>query len=120
MKKSLQRKVVSAKAQNQNGHTKEHAETNKKGMKNGIAHKEEHDDDHENMVDELNGADTGYNSRLRVRKAIRKLSYESHIQSCSFDDEGELYLGKKRKGGKRKIKHVSSKPVFCVYVESQR
>lgn len=57
-------------------------------------------------------AKTGYQSRLRVRQPVRKFSYDAAAESDYGDSEQEGYLGKRRKGGKKKGKIGSRFPKF--------
>lgn len=56
-------------------------------------------------------AKTGYQARLRVRKPLRKFSYDAAAESVYDDSDDEGYLGKRRKGGKKKGKHGVRYPV---------
>jgi hypothetical protein len=57
-------------------------------------------------------AKSGYQSRLRTRKPLRKFSYDAAAESDYDDSEDDGYLGKRRKGGKKKLKSGSRYPVI--------
>lgn len=64
-------------------------------------------------------AKTGYQSRLRDRKPLRKFSYDAAAESDYDDSDTEGYLGKRRKGKKNKRKIGSRFPVISGHLEVQ-
>lgn len=120
MKRSLQRKVVDLKAKESNGKANGHPAKGLKALKNSGDTMAGLIEEGGDIVDAVNGTEQGYHSRLRVRKAIRKLSYEDNDESGCYDDDGDMYFGKKRKGGKKKMRSNGHCPVLALNVESER